>query len=168
MGNRMNLRIDEKEFELQQYASSHIVGAEIINKGMDIARRVLETEPFKEYLCTSEIFFDGIFTYESDSINAIAHKEGGTCIIAISNGLFVHLYRWFQMWKLNPKVKDIFDLRNEEEINVFFENSYHFAIFFVTAHELYHLLNGHCCISRTKTSMSEKKMNEDKTQNLFY
>lgn len=166
-GYSVNLQIDEKEYELQYYASSNIVGAEIINEGMDIARRVLETEPFREYLNSSGIFFDGIFTYESDSINAIAYKEGGTCIVAISNGLFVHLYKWFQMWKCHPKVKDIFSLKNEEEINLFFENSYLFAIFFVTAHELYHLLNGHCCVNKTRTSMSEKKVNEEKTQNLF-
>ena len=164
----MNLLIDEKEYELQQYVSSNVVGAEIINEGLNIARRVLETEPFREYLNTSGIFFDGIFTYESDSINAIAHKEGGTCIVAISNGLFVRLYKWFQMWKRHPKIKDIFRLKTEEQTNLFFENSYLFAIFFVTAHELYHLLNGHCCVNRTRTSMSEKKVNEEKSQNLFY
>lgn len=134
---------------------------------MNIARRVLETEPFREYLNSSGIFFDGIFTYEPDSINAIAHKEGGTCIVAISNGLFVHLYKWFQMWKRHPKVKDIFRLRNEEEINLFLKIVICLRFFCYSSRTLSFAKWSLLC-QHDKNFNVRKKVNEEKAQNLFY
>lgn len=163
----LNLLVNEVEYELQEKVDDSVFGSEIINDGLKTSRKILEANVFSDVLDRPDIVFDGIYTYDSCEINAVAHKEGGTYIVAISQGVFIKLSKWFIMWKKHPKIADIFGLKSEEQKNVFFQNSYFFAISFITAHEMYHILNGHCDICSSNNSITEEKVCREVEQNMF-
>lgn len=157
----MNLRIDEEEYELFREVEG-TGDMRIINKGLRMINQMINVSPLVEEL--NKVPFDGVYAYESNDINAIAWKEGGTYAIALSFGLFIRIDKWFKLWEVAPLIDSIFNFEDDEGKKRFFDNCYAFAIIFIACHELYHILNGHCDLKKKTNVMSETRkelLNED-------
>lgn len=160
----MNLRIDEEEYELFREVEG-TGDMRIINKGLRMINQMINVSPLVEEL--NKVPFDGVYAYESNDINAIARKEGGTYAIALSFGLFIRIDKWFKLWEVAPLIDSIFNFEDDEGKKRFFDNCYAFAIIFIACHELYHILNGHCDLKKKTNVMSETRKESVINDNLF-
>lgn len=162
----MKVEIEGKEYILETKANHSVIGEDIINKGVEYARNVLKITPLCEQL--ENLTFKGIYLYDEKEINAFSVKKDEGYIIAFSYGFFVKTYNWLMLWKQSPQIDEIFHLGDEYTKEVFFNNAYVNIVVFVTAHELYHILNGHCDLPENKNRlMTEQNKNVIFEQNLF-
>ena len=160
----MNLFINDINYELLETAEN-VMGEEIINEGLHFCREMIECKFWGNGF--DHIFFDGVFTYESMEINAIASHEAGTYCIAISYGFFIRAYQWFELWKRSPKINEIFSFENELAKETFFSNCYKWGIMFVLSHEMCHILNGHCLLEKNGNKINETQQMLDVSNNIF-
>ena len=143
-------------YHLQTEAPSNLAGHEIINNGLELARKILKITPLSRYL--PKIPFDGIFCYDSQEINACADREGGMYYIAFSYDFFINIHNWLHLWKAAPAIKQIFTFENDKVKDIFFENVYKFMVMFTTRHEAFHILDGHCDIPQNEDHFMAERL----------
>lgn len=152
----MKIRADGEEYELEEKVSEFVIGAETVNNGLEYARRILRCAPLCQEL--EALAFDGVYAYESQIINAVSIKQGGTYAIGLSYGLFTKTYKWLTLWEKAPQTDGIFQFDNGQTKRVFFQNAYIFILMFVTVHEAYHILNGHCDLPENENRFMAEKI----------
>lgn len=162
----MNIRVDSKEYELETGVSNHVVGAEIINKGLEYARWVLSSEPLCRQL--GGLAFDGVYAYEEQTINAFSVKQGGTYVIGLSYGFFIKTEKWLMLWQNAPRINDIFRFDDGQTKQIFFRNAYIFIVMFVTVHEAYHILNGHCDLPENENCFMDERIRDSRPEKMLF
>jgi len=113
--------------------------ASITNKIMDELRMATITWLSKEVYDKLNL---EILVEDSDWINAFATKYNGKYIIALSRGLLLRCHDEIISWIESPNYTKVYKLSDENK-DVFVEDMYREMIFFVIAHELGHIVNGH-------------------------
>lgn len=161
----MNLLINGKMYELQEGAAN-IEGEEIINDGLEYCRKMISGKLFGDYV--ERIIFDGVYTYDSMEVNALACHQGGVYYIAISYGYFIRSYNWFNLWEKHPQIDEIFCFEDDNTKNNFFTNCYIWGIMFVLSHEMCHILDGHCMLTKKGNSIVETSKQREENENIFF
>ena len=160
----MKLVLNDTEYDLQEEVVNYTYGAEIINDGLRIARKVISSDTLCEL--SKDVAFEGIFVYENMDINAVAFKEMGAYGIAFSNGFFIRLQKWLNLWVKSPKMDDVTKIEKSAQ-DIFVGNMFCMIIMFVVTHEYYHILNGHCDIPENQSHFIQEKVQIVEEDTLF-
>ena len=120
--------------------------APTINEGLLYARNFVQ-EIFG-FLHMPSVLVD-VYGYKENDINGVAYKENDRYIIAISSGAFIRIHQWFETWCTSPELQKILNYAPEEKRQCI-ANLYKWCIKYMIAHELFHVLNGHCDIPANK------------------
>lgn len=144
----MNILLDDKDYKLYDLADENVTCSDIINDGLNLARKILSLPTLAEFI--DQIPFDGVYAYDSSNINAFSIREGGTYLIGFSFAYFVNIRRWLNLWMKAPTIDEIFTFNDKKSKDIFFDNVHYFIIMFTVTHELYHILDGHCDIPQNR------------------
>lgn len=134
------VKTDMGEIQCDYFASELIEGAERINKSLVRMRQLLEATYPREHL--GKIEYE-LYTYESEEINAFSVEKDGCYVIAFSTAMFLQFYKRLKNLFLVKEICEWFETEpTEAEYCV--NAVYDYMIWFVTFHEFFHVINGHC------------------------
>lgn len=154
----------DQDYELFEFASNAFSNDELINKGLNIARGTISAllKSLKHPLVEVRVY-----GYADRQINAMTIKNGGSYKIAISTGTLIRFLQWYKMWFQAPSMKALFQ-GEQDSADMLIDKLYKSSIAYITSHEFFHVMNGHCDIPENEEHFMSEKANVSSEEQHFF